>query len=85
MKTFAKLNILVICLAFAAFSCQRGEGFLAELASADTEFYTMEFTVQATDLDGFQTFQEESFSVNLNKILKVSGIRARCLNAVFKL
>ena len=33
MKTFTKLNILVIFLALAAFSCQNEEGFLSELAS----------------------------------------------------
>jgi hypothetical protein len=83
MKTLAKLNILVFFLAIAAFSCQQEEGFLAELASADTKFYEMEFTVQVTDLNGFQIFQEESFSNNLNSILQETGISEKRLNAIY--
>jgi hypothetical protein len=51
MRTFAKRNMLVMCLALAAFSCQQGEGFLAGLATADTRFYEMEFTAQGFPKD----------------------------------
>ena len=85
MKTFTTLNIPVICLAFATFSCQHGEGFLAELASAATAHDESEFTVQVTDLDGFKIFQVASCSSILDKILKESGIEAKRLNAGLKL
>ena len=74
MKSFTKLNILVIFLALAAFSCQNEEGFMAELASADTKYYEMEFTIQVTDLDGFQIFSEEAYSGSIDKILEETGI-----------
>jgi hypothetical protein len=83
MKTFTKLNILVIFLALAVFSCQNEEGFLAESASAETKYYEMEFTVQVTDLDGFQIFREESFSSSLDKILKETAINENRLNAIY--
>ena len=83
MKTFTKLNILVIFLAIAAFSCQNEEGFLSELASAETKYYEMEFTVQVTDLDGFQIFNEEAFTGGLDKILQETGINEKRLNAIY--
>ncbi len=83
MKTLTKLNILVIFLALAAFSCQNEEGFLSELASAETNYYEMEFTVQVTDLDGFQIFNEEVFSGGLDKILQETGINAKRLNSIY--
>ncbi len=83
MKTFTKLNILVIFLALAAFSCQNEEGFLAELASAETKYYVMEFTVQVTDLDGFQIFNEEVFTSGLDKILQETGINEKRLNKIY--
>jgi hypothetical protein len=83
MKTFTRLNILIIVLAFAAFSCQNEEGFLSELSTAETKYYEMEFTVQVTDLDGFQIFQEESFSSRLDKILNETGISEKRLNAIY--
>ena len=82
MKTFTRLNILIIVLAFAAFSCQKEEGFLSELSTAETKFYEMEFTVQVTDLNGFQIFQEESFASSLDKILNETGISEKRLNAI---
>jgi hypothetical protein len=83
MKTFTKLNILVIFLALAAFSCQNEEGFMAELASADTKYYEMEFTIQVTDLNGFQIFNEEAFSAGIDKILEETGISEKRLNAIY--
>ncbi len=83
MKSFTKLNILVIFLALAAFSCQNEEGFMAELASADTKYYEMEFTIQVTDLDGFQIFSEEAFSGSIDKILEETGISEKRLNAIY--
>lgn len=83
MKTFTKLNILVTFLALAAFSCQNEEGFLAELASAETKYYEMEFTVQVTDLDGFQIFNEEAFTSGLDKILQETGINEKRLNKIY--
>lgn len=83
MKTLTKLNILVIFLALAAFSCQNEEGFLAELASAETKYYEMEFTVQVTDLDGFQIFNEEVFTSGLDKILQETGINEKRLNKIY--
>ena len=83
MKTNVTLNILAILLALFTFSCQNEEGFLAELASADTDYYEMEFTVQVTDLDGFQIFSEEVFSSKLDKILTETGISAKRLNSIY--
>ena len=83
MKTSSILNILAILLAFAVFSCQNEEGFLAELASAETKFYEMEFTIQVTDLDGFQIFNEEVFTIGLDKILQETGINQKRLNAIY--
>ncbi|MEE9463455.1 MAG: hypothetical protein V3V53_16575 [Bacteroidales bacterium] len=83
MKTLTKLNILVIFLALAAFSCQNEEGFLAELASAETKYYEMAFTVQVTDLDGFQIFNEEVFTSGLDKILQETGINEKRLNKIY--
>jgi len=83
MKIFTKLNMLFILLALVSFSCQKGEGFLAELATADTEYYEMEFTAQVTDLDGFQIFKEEAFKSSLEKILSETGISEKRLNAIY--
>ena len=83
MKTFTRIYFLIIVLAFAAFSCQNEEGILSELSSADTKYYEMEFTVQVTDLNGFQIFQEESFSSSLDKILSETGISEKRLNAIY--
>jgi hypothetical protein len=83
MKSFTKLNILVIFLAFAAFSCQNEEGFLSEITSAETNYYEMEFTVQVTDLDGFQIFNEKAFTSSLDKILQETGISEKRLNAIY--
>jgi hypothetical protein len=70
MKTFTKLNILVILLALAVFSCQNENGFLSEIATAETKHYEMAFTVQVTDLNGFQIFNEETFMSGIDKILQ---------------
>jgi hypothetical protein len=83
MKTFTKLNILIIFLALSAFSCQNEEGFLAELTSAETNYYEMEFTIQVTDLDGFQIFNEEAYTIGLDKILQETGINQKHLNAIY--
>lgn len=83
MKSFTKMNTMVILLALLAFSCQQEEGFMAELATADTKFYEMEFTVEVTDLDGFQIFREESFTNSLDKILTETGINEKHLNAIY--
>lgn len=83
VKTFAKLNILIIFLAFASFSCQNEEGFLSELTSTDTKYYEMEFTVHVTDLNGFQIFNEKAFSANIDQILQETGISAKRLNGIY--
>jgi hypothetical protein len=83
MKSFTKLNILVIFLALAAFSCQNEEGFLSEITSAETQYYEMEFTVQVTDLDGFQIFNEEAFTSSLDRIVQETGISEKRLNAIY--
>ena len=75
--------MLAILLALAAFSYQHDEGFLAELASAETKYYGMEFTIQVTDLDGFQIFNEEAFSAGIDKILEETGISEKRLNAIY--
>lgn len=83
MKTFTRLNILIIVLALAASSCQKEEGFLSELSTTGTKYQKMEFTLQVPDLDGFQILQEESDASNLDKILRRNSITENQLNAIY--
>ena len=51
--------------------------------TAETKYYKMEFTVQVTDLNGFQIFNEEVFTSGLDKILQETGINEKRLNAIY--
>ena len=49
----------------------------------ETDYFEMDFTVQAADLQGFQIFTEKVFDNELNKIMNEAGITAEMNKSIF--
>lgn len=50
--------------------------------SIDTDYYEMDFTVQATDRSGFHIFAEKLFTSDMNDILSKAGLTDNQVEAV---
>jgi len=77
-----KRGLILSALYFAVGFFTGCEELFNEIPIAETDYYEIDFTVQASDLQGFQIFIEEEFDSELDKILNESGIPPELLESV---
>jgi hypothetical protein len=59
------------------------EDLLKDILTVETDYFEMDFTVQPTDLEGFQMFSEEVFDSDLDRTLEDAGIDAELLESAY--
>jgi hypothetical protein len=59
------------------------EDLFRETVTAETGYLEMNFTVQASDLKGFQIFTEKVFANEINQVMQHAGIKEGGLQSVY--
>ena len=59
------------------------EGLFNEVLTAETDYFEMDFTIEASGRDKFQIFSEELFSNEIEKALNEAGISTDLLQSVY--
>ena len=70
---------VILTLFFVLSAC---EGLFNEVLTAETDYFEMDFTIEASGRDKFQIFSEELFSDEIEKALKDAGISKELLTSV---
>ena len=74
------IPVIVLASFFLFTAC---EDLLNEVLTAETDYFEMDFTVQASDLTGFQIFSEEVFASELENTMNEAGINKDLLQSVY--
>ena len=71
-----QLLIVAVSVLLTGFllSCEKDDIIENATTSIDTQYFDMDFTVQATDKSGFQIFAEETFSHDIDSLLLLIGL-----------
>jgi len=82
-KTTRIFKILLLPLAFVALlSCEKIDDLEKPISSFDTEFYGMDFLVEANDVTGGQIFAEDSIDNDISTVLSQLGFNADQVESV---
>jgi hypothetical protein len=73
-----QLLIVAVSVLLTGFllSCEKDDIIENATTSIDTQYFDMDFTVQATDKSGFQIFAEETFSHDIDSLLLLIGLNS---------
>jgi hypothetical protein len=71
-----QLLIVAVSVLLTGFlvSCEKDDIIKNATTSIDTQYFDMDFTVQATDKSGFQIFAEETFAHDIDSLLLMMGL-----------
>ena len=76
-----EFKLIFLCfLVLALASC---DDLFNEVLTAETDYFEMDFTLEASGRDKFQIFSEEMFSSEIEKALKDAGISKDLLQGVY--
>jgi hypothetical protein len=77
-----KKNLIIIVILFGTLLFNSCEDLFNEILTAETNYFEMDFKVEAADKVGLQLFSEEVFTHELDKTLDKAGINKNHLQSV---